>query len=65
MRGHSHGKWYGTVDNVAESEADAEYWAVFGVTHRGNRHCLGEFLSKDAALAAVNGFDRTSSKIGI
>lgn len=65
MRGHSHGEWYGTVDNVAASEADAEYWAVFGVTHRGNRHCLGEFLSKDAALAAVSGFDRTSSQIRI
>jgi hypothetical protein len=64
MRGHSRGDWYGTLDNVTQSEADAEYWAVFGVTHRGNRHCLGEFPTKDAALATVYGLDQTQSESG-
>lgn len=58
MHGHSHGEWYGTVDDVAESDLDAEYWAVFGTTHRGNRHCLGEFPTKQAALSVVRGISR-------
>jgi len=55
MRGHSHGEWYGTLGDIAESDDDAEYWAVFGITHRGNKHCLGEFPSKSAAMAAQQG----------
>jgi hypothetical protein len=43
MRGHSRGEWYGTLEDVVENEGDADYWAVFGVTHRGNKHCLAEF----------------------
>ena len=55
MRGHSRGEWYATVDDIVESEDDAEYWALFGVTHRGNKHCLGEFPTKKAALSAERG----------
>jgi len=55
MRGHSRGEWWGTLDDVVDSEEDAEYWAIFGVTHRGNKHCLGEFPSKSAAMAARHG----------
>jgi hypothetical protein len=62
MRGHSRGEWYGTLDNVVESESDAEYWAVSGVMHRGNRHCLGEFSTKDAALAAIRGKAKVARK---
>jgi len=43
------------MDDIAPSEEEAEYWAVFGVTHRGNRHCLGEFPSKQAAESAAKG----------
>ena len=53
MRGHSRGEWYCSLDDVAPSEQEAEYWAVFGVTHRGNKHCLGEFPTKSAARSAV------------
>ena len=55
MRGHSRGEWYCSLDDVAESEEQAEYWTVFGVTHRGNKHCLGEFPSKSAARSAAHG----------
>ena len=58
MRGHSRGDWWGTLDDIATSEEEAEYWAVFGVTHRGNKHCLGEFPTKRAAVFAVRGFTR-------
>ena len=55
MRGHSRGEWYATVNDIVDSEEDAEYWALFGVTHRGNKHCLGEFPTKKAALSAERG----------
>lgn len=55
MRGHSRGEWYCSLKDVAPSEKEAEYWAVFGVTHRGNKHCLGEFPTKTAAEIAVHG----------
>jgi hypothetical protein len=57
MRGHSHGEWYGTLDNVVENDEDAEYWAVFGITHRGNKHCLAEYPTKADALAATQNFN--------
>ena len=53
MRGHSYGEWYATLDDIVESEENAEYWAVFGVTCGGIKYCLGEFRTKQAALAAV------------
>ena len=55
MRGHSRGEWYCSLDDIAPSEDEAEYWAIFGVTHRGNRHCLGEFPTKSAAKTAAHG----------
>jgi hypothetical protein len=55
MRGHSRGEWYCSLDDIAPSEREAEYWAVFGITHRGNKHCLGEFTTKSAARVAVQG----------
>ena len=55
MRGHSRGEWYCSLDDIAPSEEEAEYWAVFGVTHRGNKHCLGEFPTKTAAKTAAHG----------
>ena len=55
MRGHSRGEWYCSLDDIAPSEEEAEYWAVFGVTHRGNKHCLGEFSTQSAAKAAAHG----------
>jgi len=55
MRGHSRGDWYCSLDDIAPSEDKAEYWAIFGVTHRGNKHCLGEFPTKSAAVAAARG----------
>ena len=55
MRGHSRGEWYCSLNDIAPSEDHAEYWAVFGVTHRGNRHCLGEFPTKSAAEMAAHG----------
>ncbi len=61
MRGHSRGEWYCSLKDVAPSEEEAEYWAVFGVTHRGNKHCLGEFPTKTAAETAVHGL-RTDCK---
>lgn len=55
MRGRSRGEWYCSLDDIAPSERQAEYWAVFGTTHRGNKHCLGEFPTKSAARSAVHG----------
>jgi len=55
MRGHSRGEWYCSLDDIAENEEEAEYWAVFGVTHRGNKHCLGEFATRSAANSAAHG----------
>jgi hypothetical protein len=55
MRGHSRGEWYCTLDDIAPSEEEAEYWAIFGVTHRGNKHCLGEYPTKSAAKTAAHG----------
>lgn len=55
MKGHSRGEWYGTLDDIIESVDLADYWAVFSVTHRGNKHCLGEFPSESAAWAAARG----------
>ena len=55
MRGHSRGAWWGTLEDIVESEEEAEYWALFGVTHRGNKHCLGEFPTKSAAMSAIHG----------
>ena len=52
MRGHSRGEWYGTFEDIVDSEEEAEYWALFGVTHRGNKHCLGEFPTKSVAMSA-------------
>ena len=54
MRGHSRGEWYATQKDIANSEDEAEYWALFSVTHRGNKHCVGEFATKLDALAALN-----------
>ena len=36
---------------------EAEYWAIFGTTHRGNKHCLGEFPTEAAAKSAVTGLN--------
>ncbi len=55
MRGHSRGEWYCSLGDIAPSGEEAEYWAIFGVTHRGNKHCLGEFPAKAAAEIAVHG----------
>ncbi len=55
MRGHSREEWYCSLDDIAPSEEEAEYWAIFGVTHRGNKHCLGEFPTKAAAETAAHG----------
>ncbi len=52
MRGHSRGDWYATVDDIAASENDAEYWGLFAVTLRGNTHCLGEFPTRSEAVKA-------------
>ena len=38
MRGHSRSDWYATLDDVAPSEDDAEYWALFGTTRKGHTH---------------------------
>ena len=57
MRRHSRGDWYCSFDDVALSEDEAEYWAVFGKTHRGNRYCLGGFPTKAAAESGVNGLN--------
>lgn len=58
MSGHSRGDWYASLADIADSAESAEYWAVFGVTHRGNRHCLGEFATEALAWAAVRGLKR-------
>lgn len=55
MKGHSRGEWYGTERDIVKDADLAEYWAVFGTTHRGNKHCLGEFSSEAAAWTAVRG----------
>ena len=52
MRGHSRGEWWGTLKDIADFEEDAEYWALFGMTHRGNKHCLAEFRTKAEAMSA-------------
>ena len=52
MRGHSRGEWYATQKDIVNSDGDAEYWALFSVTPRGNKHCVGEFQTKAAALVA-------------
>ena len=65
MRGHSRGEWYCSLDDIASSEDDAEYWAIFGVTHRGNKHCLGEFPSKTAAETAANGLRSLRKPVGL
>jgi len=52
MRGHAHGEWYGALENIVDDVDDAEYWALFGVTLRGNKHCLAEFHTKAEAEAA-------------
>jgi len=52
MRGHSRGEWYAAQTDIVNSDEDADYWALFGVTPRGNKHCLGEFPTKAEALAA-------------
>jgi hypothetical protein len=52
MRGHSRGEWYATQKDIANSDEDADYWALFSVTLRGNKHCVGEFPTKAEALAA-------------
>ena len=63
MCGHVHGEWYGTLENIADREEDAEYWALFGVTLRGNKHCLGEFQTKSEAEAAKrDAIDRQREK---
>ncbi len=56
MRGHSHGDWYATSGDIAASEEDAEFWALFGVTLKGNSYCLGEFPTKLAATRAMRLF---------
>lgn len=55
MRGHSRGEWYCSLDDIAPCDEEAEYWAIFGVTHRGNKHCLGEFPTESAARTAAHG----------
>ena len=55
MCGHSREEWNPTVDDIAPSEAEASYWAIFGITPRGNWHCLGQFPTKDAAQDALFG----------
>jgi len=55
MRGHSRGEWYCSLEDTALSEEEAEYWAVFGETHRGNKHCLGEFPTRADAEFAIKG----------
>lgn len=52
MRGHSRGEWYATQQDILTSDEEADYWALFSVTRRGNKHCLGEFPTKAEALAA-------------
>lgn len=52
MRGHAHGEWYGALENIVDREDAAEYWALFGVTLRGNKHCLAEFRTKAEAEGA-------------
>ncbi len=52
MRGHLRGEWYATQQDIVGSDDIAEYYALFSVTARGNKHCLGEFATKAEALAA-------------
>jgi len=40
MRGHSRGEWHCSLDDVASSDDEAEYWAIFGVTHRNARAAI-------------------------
>ena len=62
MRGHSRGDWYATLDDIAASEEDAEYWALFGLTRGGNTHCLGEFPTKSAAMRAKRLFNASADE---
>lgn len=55
MRGRSRGEWYCSYDDIAPSEEEAEYWAIFGTNYRGITHCLGEFPTKSAAETAAFG----------
>ena len=64
MRGRSRGEWYCSRDDIAPSEEEAEYWAIFGTTYRGIKHCLGEFPTKSAAEAAAFGLKYTRSRVG-
>ena len=64
MRGHSRGEWYCSWDDIAPSEQEAEYWAIFGTTYLGNRHCLGEFPTKSAAEAAAYGLRPRRDRVG-
>ena len=65
MRGHSRGDWYCSLDDIAPNEDEAEYWAAFGVTHRGNKHCLGEFPTRFAAESAVGVFSSIRNSAGV
>ncbi len=55
MYGRSRGDWNPTIDDIADCDEDANYWAIFGVTRRGKWHCLGHFPTKEAAENALYG----------
>ena len=55
MIGRSHGEWYPSADDIASSDDEAEYWAIFGTTQRGNMRCLGEFATRQDAVNALTG----------
>lgn len=63
MRGRSRGEWYCSWDDMAPSEEEAEYWAIFGTTYRGDRHCLGEFPTKSAAETAAYGLKPRRNRV--
>jgi len=58
MKGHSHGEWYPSADDIASSDDEAEYWAIFGMTRRGNMRCLGEFTTRQSAEDTLAGKPR-------
>ena len=60
MRGHSRGEWYATQKDIVNSDEEADYWALFSVTPRGHKHCLGEFPTKALALAALRFAEKKS-----
>lgn len=64
MRGRSRGEWYCSWHDIAQSEPEAEYWAIFGTTCRGITHCLGEFPTKSAAEAAAFGLKAPRGRVG-